>query len=475
MQDTIARESVLQNQTESALAAKAKRYADEIAAHQSYSVVRFMYSLLTWLWNRLYEGILVNNIERVQRLAEDNELIYVPCHRSHIDYLLLSYVLYTNGLTPPHIAAGINLNMPVIGSILRRGGAFFMRRSFTENALYKAVFDEYMHLMFSRGYAVEYFIEGGRSRTGRMLQPRTGMLSMTMRGFQKNPALPLVFMPVYFGYEKILEAGTYIDELKGKPKKGESISDLFSIFKRLKSSFGRVSVNFGAPLYLSSFMDEHLPEWRTASGIDRKDSFALGTQLACELATRINNAAAINPVNLVATILLATPKQVIEETRLEECLNFHLRFLEAFPYTADATITSLSATEIIEKAVQVSILTRNTYRFGNILSVKGDIAILLTYYKNNISHILALPSLVARFLLTTKHLLMIRSLPCADNFIPICKQSCFYTGNLQISAMLLVKCYRRWATSNSSDSAIMSSSCHPEIPVNSQPWVSSAG
>jgi glycerol-3-phosphate O-acyltransferase len=415
VQDMISLESNEQNIPRSKIEDKARQYANEIAAHQSYNVLRTLYSLLTWLWNRLYEGIAVNNIERVQSLAEENEIVYVPCHRSHIDYLLLSYVLYANGLTPPHIAAGKNLNMPLVGPVLRRCGAFFMRRSFSGDPLYKTVFDEYMHLMFIKGYAVEYFVEGGRSRTGRMLQPRTGMVSMTMHGYQRDPSLPLVFMPVYFGYEKILEAGTYVDELKGKPKQRESVFDLFSIFKRLKSSFGRVSVNFGEPLYLSDFMDTHLPEWRTMKEVGREDSFTLGTRLANELGTRINKAAAINPINLVATILLATPKQVIDETRLREGIDFHLRLFQAFPYTADSTITSLSATEIIDKAVQVSILTRKNYRFGNILSAEGDVAVLLTYYKNNISHILALPSLVARLLLTANQ-------PSNDSLLARCMQ-----------------------------------------------------
>src|SRR5690554_6439475 len=149
--------------------AKAYKYADEIAASMSIVTIRFLELVLAWLWNRIYNGIAINNIKVAKEAAQDNAVVYVPCHRSHIDYLLLSYVLYKNGLMPPHIAAGINLNMPVVGPILRRGGAFFMRRSFRDNPLYATVFNEYMHVMFTRGYSVEYFVEGGRSRTGRML------------------------------------------------------------------------------------------------------------------------------------------------------------------------------------------------------------------------------------------------------------------------------------------------------------------
>jgi len=131
-----------------------------------------------------------------------------------------------------------------VGTLLRRGGAFYMRRSFRDDQLYKTVFDEYLHMTFIKGYSVEYFIEGGRSRTGRMLPPRTGMLSMTMRSFQRNSSLPIVFMPVYLGYEKILEAGTYLGELKGKEKPEESLGDIFRVLGSLKSSFGRVSVTW---------------------------------------------------------------------------------------------------------------------------------------------------------------------------------------------------------------------------------------
>ena len=150
---------------------RALKYADEIASNVSVAGVRFLDILLTRVWNRIYDGVRIHNIEAVQEVAKENAIVYVPCHRSHIDYLLLSYVLFHNGLMVPHIAAGINLNMPVVGSILRRGGAFFMRRSFRENKLYAAVFNEYMHSMLTRGYSVEYFVEGGRSRSGRTLPP----------------------------------------------------------------------------------------------------------------------------------------------------------------------------------------------------------------------------------------------------------------------------------------------------------------
>ena len=103
----------------------------------------------------------------------------MPCHRSHVDYLLLSYVIYKRGLSIPYVAAGDNLDVPVLGPLLRGAVAFYIRRSFRGNALYTAVLREYMHTLITRNTPIEYFIEGGRSRSGRLLPPKMGMLAMT--------------------------------------------------------------------------------------------------------------------------------------------------------------------------------------------------------------------------------------------------------------------------------------------------------
>ncbi|HND81178.1 MAG TPA: glycerol-3-phosphate 1-O-acyltransferase PlsB [Accumulibacter sp.] len=221
---------------------RARRHALEIASDYSYGVLRALELLLNWLWTRLYDGIAMHNIDVVTRIAPGNEIVYIPCHRSHIDYLLLSYLIHRHGLTPPHIAAGSNLNLPLIGTLLRHGGAFFLRRSFKGAALYAAVFDEYLHLMLSRGFPIEYFIEGGCSRSGRTLPPKAGILGMTINSFIRAHQRPLVFVPVYIGYEKLLEGKTYLGELAGKPKQRESLWALLKTVRELKRVFGQERV-----------------------------------------------------------------------------------------------------------------------------------------------------------------------------------------------------------------------------------------
>jgi|TARA_Y100000310_G_scaffold300337_1_gene335942 glycerol-3-phosphate O-acyltransferase len=412
------------------LEAIARNHANEIAAHQSYRVIRFFCFLLTWFWHKIYNGIVVENVERVQELALRHEIVYVPCHRSHVDYLLLSYVLYLNGLTPPHIAAGKNMNLALVGPLLRRGGAFFMRRSFQDDQLYRAVFDEYLHMTFIKGYSVEYFIEGGRSRTGRMLRPRTGMLSMTVRSFQRNSSLPIAFMPVYLGYEKILEAGTYLGELKGKEKTDESLGDIFRVLRSLPSSFGTVNVNFGQPIYLTEFLDGTLPGWEDPASIDKNHFSAACYRLGHEITTSINRAAAVNPVNLVALILLATPKQTIEETSLKQHIEVLLKLLRSVPLCEGITVTHLSVDEIIEQVEKISLIQRATYPYGDILSVQGDAAILMTYYRNNISHLLALPSLIGRLIKTDPGLTLDSLLGRASRLYPFLKSEFFLPWSL---------------------------------------------
>ena len=401
VKDAIEREASRKHLESTLVEKRALGYAREIASAQSYRVVRLFDLLLTWLWNHLYNGIEVNGIGKVKELAQSHEIVFTPCHRSHIDYLLLSYVLYHNGLTPPHIAAGKNLNLPLVGNLLRHAGAFFMRRSFQGNALYKAVFDEYLHQMFKKGYSVEYFIEGGRSRTGRTLTPRTGMLSMTIKSLQRDATMPIAFLPVYFGYARVLESATYTAELEGKDKKNESIFDPLKIFSFFKHSFGEVTVNFGEPLLLRDFLDEHLQHWEEVDAISSRTFSQCCVALARQLATRINTAVAIKPTNLVALALVSSANLVTEERHLQRQIKLLMRLAVACGRPG-YSLTSLNPEQIITEASSIFGLERREHQFTGFISASSRNLLSLTYNANNVIHIYFLPSLVARYILLHK-------------------------------------------------------------------------
>lgn len=385
---------------------EAKKYANEIASDFNYSAIRFLDMLLTWFWNRFYSGIEINHLESVKTLACEHSIIYVPCHRSHIDYLLLSYVLHKNGLTPPHIAAGINLNMPIVGPLLRRAGAFFIRRSFKGNPLYSAVFNGYLHNLFIKGFPTEFFIEGGRSRTGRTLTPRSGMLSITLSSYLRSHRRNISFVPVFIGYERVLEGSTYLGELRGKSKKKETPLDIIRTLAALRNNFGRVRVNFGKPIDLHSFLDKQQASWHSQ---DYQDDYrplwleGCAQSLGHKIASHINGAAAINPVNMVATALLSTPRLAISEEALVLQLETWQKLLHDVPYSERVTQPLSSGLEMIQYVEEMKLLSRQSDSLGDLLFLEGSNAILMTYYRNNILHLFALPSLICCLFLNRHH------------------------------------------------------------------------
>lgn len=376
----------------------AHSYALEIAADYSYTVVRIGDRFLTWLWTKLYNGVEIGNLDTVSDIAQDHEIIYVPCHRSHIDYLLLSYVVYHHGLMVPHVAAGANLNLPIVGNILRRGGAFFLRRSFKGNKLYAAVFNEYLHMMISKGYPIEYFVEGGRSRTGRQLAPMAGMLAMTVQSFLRDSSKPIVFLPVYIGYEKLFEGRTYIGELMGKPKKKESLWDLLLTVRELKKNFGKVHVNFGEPIKLSDVLTAAHSDWRNESVTDDARPawlVACIDSLKQSIANGINDAAVANPVSLVSLVLLATMRHALDAGQLIRQLDGYRKLALVAPYADRAKITVLDGAGMIAYCEELKLLQRQPHPLGDVLYFTQEDAVLLTYMRNNILHLYALPALIA--------------------------------------------------------------------------------
>ena len=377
---------------------KARDYALEIAADISYPTIRIVERFLKWLWHRIYDGIELHHMERVHAVAEDKEVIYVPCHRSHFDYLLLGYIVYEEGLHIPHVAAGINLNMPIVGSILRRGGAFFLRRTFKGNRLYAAVFDAYLQKILSRGYSIEYFVEGGRSRTGRLLSPKGGMLVMSVNAYIRHPKRPVVFVPIYFGYEKLIEGDSFINELGGAEKKKESLFGLIKSVKSLRENFGKVYVNIAEPIELEQILDEVQPDWRESTPQDDTRPDWLGgvvDRLGSEIMYGINTAAAVTPISLLALALLATPKQRIGLDELRRQLQLSLDLLRRFRYSESVTLPEMAPDAIIAHGQKLDVISRSTHPMGEVINMSEKTAVLMTYFRNNILHLAAIPAAVA--------------------------------------------------------------------------------
>ncbi|MGL1958100.1 MAG: glycerol-3-phosphate 1-O-acyltransferase PlsB [Colwellia sp.] len=375
---------------------------NEIAGDFSVSWIRLGERILHWLWKRLYSDIKVNNAKVLRKLAQDgHEIIYVPCHRSHMDYLLLSSVILQEGIVMPRIAAGINLNFWPAGTIFRKGGAFFIRRSFGGNRLYSTIFREYLSLLFERGYSVKYYTEGGRSRTGRLLAPKTGMLAMTIQSLLRGIDRPLTLVPVYLGYEHVMEVGTYHKELSGSQKKKESI---FGVLKAIKSlrNYGNGYINFGNPINVNDFLNKQVPDWKDAiDAIDpQKPNWLTPTVnvLADKVMRSINQSAALNGVSLIALILHASKNKALAKLDLENQLDFFLNMQRQAPYSKELTIPTETGRELLAHVISLNKVTLSDDSFGTIVSLSDSASLEMSYYRNNILHTYMLASLVCRLL-----------------------------------------------------------------------------
>lgn len=406
----------------------ARRYIMEIACEQSYPIIRLAVIFFTWVWNRLFNGVVIKHAERLRAIEQTHELVYLPAHRSHLDYLLLAYSLYQQGLMPPHTAAGINLNFWPVGGFLRRAGAFYIRRTFNGNRLYTVVFNEYVHYLLTRGYSLKFYTEGGRSRTGRLLPAKTGMLAMVVHSYLRNSERPIAIVPIYVGYDKVVEVRTYQHELRGAKKRKESAGQLIKARRVLKTNFGKAYIGIAEPIYLTDYLNIKHPGWDSeAVTSNHKPDWMppVVESLATEVLTRINGAAIVSPVSLLALILISTPTKAMAEEDLLYMMEKFTASMRAAPYSRDVSLPDGDAREQLLAAMSVAKVQRFQHPGGDVIFVEEQDAILLNYYRNNTLHLLAIPSLIAAFFAYNDKLDVETLVTAVGQFYPILKQEFF--------------------------------------------------
>jgi len=379
----------------------AARYLDEIAANYNQRMVDFLDLVLTWAWRNLYNGIEVDEsgFEKIREIAKRYPVVYIPSHKSHIDYLILSYVLYHRNFFVPHIVAGINLNFFPVGAIFRGAGAFFMRRKFRGNRVYVSVFRTYLKILIREGYPLELFMEGGRSRSGRLLLPKLGVVKYMVEGYGQLGLKDLYFVPVYIGYDQVMEQGEYLRELKGGKKTGESFLALLRARHLIRERYGKIYLNFGKPISLQRYLEE-------IAQTESKESEERYEKLGYQLVNEINRLTVVTPGNLVALGLLASAKPARKLEELKNCWGWlyqyliekEVRLAKSFENNRDwyeEALQFYQAKKMIE-----FILDEESV--GQIISIAQENRLKLEFYKNNIIHFFLPSSLTALLWLNFK-------------------------------------------------------------------------
>jgi len=384
-------------ETEKKKIAKIKKNAQdyfwEMAADFNLILVPLMHRMVQWLSRTLYEGIIFDEegFEKVREANQRGPLIFIPCHKSHIDYLILNNLIYQHYVHPPRIAAGKNLAFWPLGFIFRGSGAFFIRRRFLGGKLYAEVLYHYIKTLIKSGYNLEFFIEGGRSRTGKLVLPKIGLLHMILRAYFEGATQDLIFVPTFIGYDQVLEEKAYLSELEGKKKEKESVGQLVGARKFLKGRYGRAYIQFSEPISLHDYLDRNpLP------GANQTEKIrTLSTDLAFKLVEAINQVSVVTPFSLVCAALLTYPRKGVYRRELLKIIQVLYDYLKArnvpladslgnLTQAVEETLALCEARKLITPIEKEEGLSDELGLGG--YSIDETKRPLLEYYKNNIIH-----------------------------------------------------------------------------------------
>ncbi|MFC1532517.1 1-acyl-sn-glycerol-3-phosphate acyltransferase [Thermodesulfobacteriota bacterium] len=375
---------------------KAGEYFDEIAADYNNTYVQLFRAGLKWLWKRIFEGIDIDKLgaAKVREWARKGPLIYIPSHKSHIDYLVLNYVLYDYHMHIPRIAAGQNLAFWPMGHIFRKCGAFFIRRSFKGAKLYSEVFSRYIKALLEEGHPIQFYIEGGRSRNGKLVLPKVGFLSILLQAYREGFCKDLIFVPASIIYDRIIEEGSYLKELGGGKKERENLKQIIRARRFLKKRYGKIYIRFNEPFSLNDYLAKNNLE---LNGVHQG--------LAFHLINSINEVSLVTPLSLISTAILTNHRKGFHKTELEESVNILLDLLNRNEIPVSSTLSdpSNAIVDTISLLINWKVIDFMEDAPGDeevFYFVEDDKKLELEYYKNNIIHFFIHHSFVAVSFLT---------------------------------------------------------------------------
>lgn len=369
---------------------KASDFLDEIAANYNMIIIKITSAVITWVLNTMFEGVTVDKdgLNRMKSMSQKGPVILIPCHKSHIDYLILSYLLYHNNMPCPHVAAGKNLSFWPIGPLFRSGGAFFIRRTFKGAVLYSKVFAEYIHNLLAEGFNIEFFIEGGRSRTGKLILPKLGLLSILLNAYKNKACEDMIFAPIFIGYDTVLEETSYLHEVEGKEKQPESLVQVIKARKFLKKRYGRIYIQFHEPISLKELL---LQYGTPIEDMGSKEFNIFCRNLGHRVINAINSVTVVTPHALVAAALMNCSKKSFSfdhltshvETYMNHLLSQKARLADTLLLDHVHTVEHVLDTYLQRKFIERITKDKKAGFADALLKVNQSKRPNLEYYKNN--------------------------------------------------------------------------------------------
>ena len=387
IQDYINEKSQESESKKESLRKTALDLIDEIAAEPRIHWPLTLNWVLNVFWKRMYEGFVVDEtgFDKIRTAVRKGPIVFCPSHKSHVDYLVLSQICLQYRVPLPHIAAGVNLSFWPMGPIFRHSGAFFLRRSFKGDDFYPIVFRTYLRHVMSEGFPIEFFIEGTRSRTGKLLGPRFGILSWLFQAFLEGAGDDLQFVPISIDYEKVVESRSYLQELSGGEKQKEDVSALLKSRKVLRSRFGKIYVQIADPISVKDLLAERQHHDRS---LDEDEKRSLMQELAHRILFEINSVSTITPSAIVAFCLLNNRRRGMNHAALIERARWLRDFIKKRQARFSATLDKFERAlgKALARFSQDGLVQIRDTGLELVYSVVEKKRLALDYYRNNVIH-----------------------------------------------------------------------------------------
>ncbi len=328
--DGISQLTAQTGKTYSAIHKEAVSNLKEIAASHSPLVIDLAANLINWLRRQGYGSVNydADHLNRLYELGEQHPLIFLPSHKSQLDRLMLQFMLWETDRPPNHTAGGINLNFFPIGQIIRRSGVFFIRRTFKDKPTYKFALQSYIDFLIEKRFPIEWYLEGERSRSGKLLPPKFGMLRYVTDALERGKAEDIMLLPVSIAYDQIHDVADYARSSGARPKRA-----------KVSNGSSTRSVNCAGATATSICVSANPFPWLTpsanrptATGDSDEHSIAL-RKVAFEVMVRIGRVTPISPTAAVCIALLSQPNTA----RTVEAIRESLTELTEFVYSPSSS------------------------------------------------------------------------------------------------------------------------------------------
>jgi glycerol-3-phosphate O-acyltransferase len=380
-------------QSQASVERDARRYLREIAAAHSPTMLDLAYQLFRFMYRRSYERLDYDRarLEQVAALSQRYPVVFLPTHRSNLDHPTLHCMLYENGLPASHTAGGLNMNFFLLGSIMQRAGIFFIRRTFKDNAVYKHVLHHYIDYLIEKRFSLEWYIEGGRSRSGKLLPPRLGLLAYAVDAYRRGKSDDVYLIPVSIAFDQIQDVGDYVREQSGGAKQRESFTWFLGTIRRLRR-YRSVQVRLGTPLSVAEMVGPADP----ARAPDPDERSLELQKVAFEVCVRINEVTPITATSLVTLALLGAGDQAltVEEIRglLSQLLDYVRR--RELPTTGEIDLrSSTGVTQALAELVRSRVVTCFSEGPEAVYRIRDDQHLAAAYYRNTIIHFFVTPAI----------------------------------------------------------------------------------